>query len=53
MMTVDSNRAFYGIKHVEYAADKAAIETLMITDELFRAQDVQKRLEMLHRCSVV
>ncbi|KAI8849071.1 hypothetical protein BC829DRAFT_392796 [Chytridium lagenaria] len=39
----DSSKAFYGMRHVEIAATKGAIDTLMITDELFRAADVVTR----------
>lgn len=43
MMQVDPQRAFYGIKHVEAAFDQEAIETLLISDELFRSQDIAIR----------
>lgn len=43
MLMNDSDRAFYGVKHVEKAVDLQAIEVLLISDELFRSQDVQKR----------
>lgn len=36
MLKVDPDRAFYGVKHVELANERLAIETLLITDELFR-----------------
>jgi len=39
----DPGRAFYGFNHCVYANEKNAIETLMITDELFRAANVQQR----------
>jgi hypothetical protein len=32
----DANRAFYGFKHVKLANDNRAINTLLITDALFR-----------------
>lgn len=32
----DPDRAFYGIKHVERANDSQAIETLLVSDTLFR-----------------
>lgn len=32
----DSARACYGPKHVEIAQDRLAIQTLLITDTLFR-----------------
>lgn len=43
VMQNDPNRAFYGIKHVEKAAEQQAIETLLISDELFRSQDLVQR----------
>ncbi|KAJ3103237.1 hypothetical protein HDU97_010301 [Phlyctochytrium planicorne] len=42
-LAADSAKAFYGIKHVEGAAAKGAIDVLMITDELFRSADVPTR----------
>lgn len=36
MLKNDPARAFYGYKHVAAANEKAAIQTLLITDELFR-----------------
>lgn len=38
-------KAFYGKKHVLKAADGQAIETLLISDNLFRCQDVATRKE--------
>lgn len=32
----DSARACYGPKHVEVAHERMAVQTLLITDELFR-----------------
>ncbi len=43
MLQNDPNRAFYGVKHVENANEAQAIETLMVSDELFRAQDIAVR----------
>lgn len=37
------NKAFYGAKHVMLAHEQGAIQTLLITDELFRSSDVQRR----------
>lgn len=39
----DQDRAVYGIKAVEKAADLQAIEVLMVSDELFRSSDIKKR----------
>lgn len=38
-------KAFYGKKHVQLAAESAAIETLLISDNLFRCQNVALRKE--------
>ncbi|XP_074643940.1 protein pelota homolog [Tubulanus polymorphus] len=43
MLQTDSNRAFYGINHVEIANEAQAIETLLVSDELFRSSDLEKR----------
>ncbi|XP_014769545.1 protein pelota homolog [Octopus bimaculoides] len=43
MLVNDPDRAVYGIKPVEKASDLLAIETLMVSDELFRSRDIQKR----------
>jgi protein pelota len=39
----DASRAYYGEKHVFRASEAQAIETLLISDKLFRAQDVGVR----------
>lgn len=36
MLGVDEMRAWYGPDHVRLAADRGAIGTLLISDELFR-----------------
>ncbi|CDO99955.1 unnamed protein product [Coffea canephora] len=36
MLSNDSDRACYGPKHVEVAHERMAVQTLLITDELFR-----------------
>ncbi|KAF8769143.1 hypothetical protein HU200_006639 [Digitaria exilis] len=43
MLTNDSARACYGPKHVEIAQDRLAIQTLLITDTLFRNADISTR----------
>ncbi|GLH03942.1 hypothetical protein R5R35_008207 [Gryllus longicercus] len=43
MLQTEPAKAFYGIKHVERATEAQAIETLMISDNLFRVQDVKQR----------
>jgi len=42
-LTNEPLKAFYGEKHVLRAAEAQAIEVLLISDKLFRAQDVVKR----------
>lgn len=36
LLASDPDRAYYGIKHVERANDSQAIETLLVSDTLFR-----------------
>ncbi|KAJ4839345.1 CDP-diacylglycerol--glycerol-3-phosphate 3-phosphatidyltransferase [Turnera subulata] len=43
MLSKDSDRACYGPKHVEVAHERMAVQTLLITDELFRNADVAER----------
>ncbi|PHT81002.1 Protein pelota -like protein [Capsicum annuum] len=43
MLSNDPDRACYGPKHVEVAHERMAIQTLLITDELFRSSDVETR----------
>ncbi|EEE61836.1 protein PELOTA 1 isoform X1 [Oryza sativa Japonica Group] len=43
MLTNDSARACYGPKHVEIANERLAIQTLLITDNLFRNSDIATR----------
>merc|ERR1712157_238974 len=43
MMDKDSDKAFYGYHHVLQANDQLAIDSLLITDKLFRNPDVQIR----------
>jgi len=43
MLGVDEMRAWYGPDHVHLAADRGAIGTLLISDELFRASDPKLR----------
>ncbi|XP_050668046.1 protein pelota [Leptidea sinapis] len=45
MLQMEPSKAFYGKKDVMRANEAMAIETLMISDKLFRCQDVQKRKE--------
>ncbi|KAK4758722.1 hypothetical protein SAY87_020023 [Trapa incisa] len=43
MLSNDPHRACYGPKHVEVAHERLAIQTLLITDDLFRNADVVTR----------
>lgn len=43
MLQHEPDRACYGLKHVEKANEAMAIDTLLISDELFRHQDVAAR----------
>ncbi|KAF4369332.1 hypothetical protein F8388_019557 [Cannabis sativa] len=43
MLSNDSARACYGPKHVEVAHERMAVQTLLITDELFRNADLVAR----------
>lgn len=43
MLSNDPDRACYGPKHVEVAHERMAIQTLLITDDLFRSSDVATR----------
>jgi protein pelota len=43
MITTDPDRAYYGYDHVLAAQENLAIESLLVTDELFRSSNVQER----------
>ncbi|KAK6638047.1 hypothetical protein RUM44_008472 [Polyplax serrata] len=43
MLQVEPAKAYYGLSHVEKAVESQAVETLLISDNLFRIQDVAKR----------
>ncbi|KAL3829394.1 hypothetical protein ACJIZ3_018196 [Penstemon smallii] len=43
MLSNDPARACYGPKHVEVAHERMAVQTLLITDELFRSCDIATR----------
>lgn len=48
MLQNEPAKAFYGKKHVETANEAQAIETLLISDNLFKASDVKTRKEYIH-----
>ncbi|ORY37071.1 protein pelota [Rhizoclosmatium globosum] len=43
MLSRDPDRAFYGFRHVEMAAEKGAVNTLLLSDDLFRSNDIVTR----------
>ncbi|PIO62981.1 eRF1 domain 2 [Teladorsagia circumcincta] len=43
LMSTEPDRAFYGYKHVCMANKEQAIETLLLSDSLFRSQDLATR----------
>ena len=43
MMREDETRTAYSYKHVRLALDSAAVDTLMLADDLFRSPDVRTR----------
>ncbi|VEL08922.1 unnamed protein product [Protopolystoma xenopodis] len=43
MLKTDPSRSFYGVKHVEAAMNAMAIETLLISDALFRSRNIEER----------
>jgi stalled ribosome rescue protein Dom34 len=43
MLASDEQRAWYGPNHVALAVDRGAVGTLLISDELFRANDPEVR----------
>lgn len=43
MLQHEPDRAFYGLAHVEKAADALAVDTLLISDKLFRHTEVSTR----------
>jgi protein pelota len=43
LMDSDPDRAYYGYDHVKRAHEHLAIDSLLVTDELFRSSNVQQR----------
>uniref|UniRef100_A0A0M3K9S5 Putative pelota (inferred by orthology to a S. mansoni protein) n=1 Tax=Anisakis simplex TaxID=6269 RepID=A0A0M3K9S5_ANISI len=43
LMATEPARAFYGLKHIEMANEHLAIETLLLSDSLFRSNDIKQR----------
>jgi protein pelota len=42
-MKTAPEKAFYGYGHVSFANDQNAVQTLMVTDELFRSSELKER----------
>ena len=42
-MSIDSDRACYSFKHVAYADEQLAVDTLLVTDSLFKSGDYKLR----------
>ncbi|KAL3270209.1 hypothetical protein HHI36_009265 [Cryptolaemus montrouzieri] len=45
VLQCEPSKAFYGKKHIEKAIEAQAVESLLISDKLFRCQDVKLRKE--------
>lgn len=45
MMEIEPDRAYYGFPHVVKAQEQLAIDTLLVTDQLFRSSNVRTRKE--------
>jgi protein pelota len=45
MMDTDPDRAYYGFAHVRKAQEQQAVDSLLVTDELFRSSNVKTRKE--------
>ncbi|XP_043720647.1 protein PELOTA 1 [Telopea speciosissima] len=53
MLSNDPARACYGPKHVEVAHERMAVQTLLLTDDLFRNSDVEMRKKYVNLVSSV
>eukprot|EP00049_Salpingoeca_infusionum_P004914 m.85607 g.85607 ORF g.85607 m.85607 type:complete len:398 (-) comp12783_c0_seq3:406-1599(-) len=47
MLGDDPDRAFYGYDYVKHALDAQAIDTLLLTDELFRSKSIAERRQYI------
>lgn len=43
MLQTEPDRAYYGLGQIEMASEAMAVETLLVTDELFRSTDLLTR----------
>jgi len=48
MLKKEPDRAFYGLKHIVAAAERQAVETLLLADDLFRAADISARAKYVN-----
>jgi protein pelota len=42
-LKTEPSRAFYGLSHVQKANESQAVETLLVSDTLFRSSDLNRR----------
>lgn len=42
-LAINEHKVTYGPKSVEYAIDQLAVDTLLISDRLFRAKNIEQR----------
>jgi protein pelota len=43
MLSSETEKAFYGYEHCSKAANLGAVQTLMVTDSLFKSDDISER----------
>jgi protein pelota len=53
MLKNDPDRAYYGYNHVLRADEELAVDTLMVTDTLFKSCDVETRSKYVKLCESV
>lgn len=52
-MRKNPNQAVYALKYVEYCLDEGAVKTLLVSDTLFRADDIKTRryyVDLVEKC---
>ena len=52
-LELEPERAFYGVRHVEKANAANAIQTLLVSDALFRSKDIKDRISAHRRSGVL
>jgi len=45
MLNNDESRTLYGLQHMEDAIEKCAVDVLLVSDSLFRSNDIQTRIK--------